>query len=148
MHEPYYHVLTMLLPGTKLVLCHRQCVLSSSLVVPRLRVPRGREVLCHRSRAACGVTLSHGEDEHGRGRISLRASDQCAHDGGGFWRLGRCWGCGDERAALPGPPARGHAACHDRPGGVRRLYHDPAHRAPERRGGAHDPLAADRILDL
>src|SRR5215470_15901717 len=94
------------------------------------------------------VTLSHGEDEHGRGRISLRASDQCAHDGGGFWRLGRCWGCGDERSALPGPPARGHAACHDRPRGVRRLYHDPAHRAPERRGGAHDPLAADRILDL
>ena len=34
------------------------------------------------------------------------------------------------------------------PEDVRRLYHDPACRAPERRGGAHDPLAADRVLDL
>jgi hypothetical protein len=38
--------------GTKLVLCHRQCVLCSPLVMPRWRVPRGRGVLCHRSRAA------------------------------------------------------------------------------------------------
>ena len=34
------------------------------------------------------------------------------------------------------------------PEDVRRLYHDPAGRAPERRGGAHDPLAADRVVDL
>ena len=42
-----------------------------------------------------------------------------------WWRLeeGRCRRGGDERAALPGPPARGHAARHDRPRGVRRLYH-------------------------
>src|SRR5262249_30266125 len=50
--------------------------------------------------------------------------------------------------ALPRPPARGHAARHDRPRGVRRLYHDPAGRAPDRRGGAHHLLAADRVLDL
>src|SRR5439155_13662156 len=28
------------------------------------------------------LTLSHGEDAHGRDRISPRAPDQCAHDGG------------------------------------------------------------------
>src|SRR5262245_2443703 len=38
--------------GTKLVLCHRPCVLCSSLVMPRWRVRRGRGVLCHRSKAA------------------------------------------------------------------------------------------------
>ena len=38
--------------GTKLGLCHRQCVLCSSLVMPRLRVLRGKGVLCHRSKAA------------------------------------------------------------------------------------------------
>ena len=37
---------------TKLELCHRQCVLCSSLVMPRWRVRRGRGVLCHRSKAA------------------------------------------------------------------------------------------------
>src|SRR5215510_12203477 len=59
--------------------------------------------------------------------------------------MGRCWGGRHRRYALPGPPARGHAARHDRPGGVRRLYHTPARRAPERRGRAHHPLAADRV---
>ena len=52
------------------------------------------------------------------------------------------------RAALPGPPARRHAARHDRPRSVRRLYHSPACRTPQRRRGAHHPLAADRVLDL
>src|SRR5215470_10049427 len=46
--------------GTKLEICHHQCVLCSSLIMPRWRVRRGRGVLCHPSRAACGVTLSHG----------------------------------------------------------------------------------------
>ena len=56
--------------GTKVVLCHRQYMLCSPLVMPRMRVRRGRGVLCHRNRAACGVTLSHGEDAHGRGRVT------------------------------------------------------------------------------
>ena len=40
------------------------------------------------------------------------------------------------------------AARRDRPGGVLRLYPDPAGRAPERRGAAHHSLAAQRVLDL
>src|SRR5215468_9382036 len=37
--------------GTKLVLCHGQCVLCSPLVMPRSHVPHGRGVLCHCNRA-------------------------------------------------------------------------------------------------
>ena len=50
--------------------------------------------------------------------------------------------------ALPGPPARGRAARHDRPGGLRRFYPGPAGRAPDRRGRAHHPLAAECVLAL
>ena len=49
---------------------------------------------------------------------------------------------------VPGPPAGGRAAGHDRPGGLRRFYPGPAGRAPERRGRADHPLAAECVLAL
>src|SRR5262249_25972775 len=102
----------------------------------------------HAVRRARRAALFREEDAHGRDRISLRAPTPPPHDGGGVWGLGRCWGGGDRCAALPGPPARGRATRHDRPGGVRRLYHNPTCGAPDRRGAAPHPLAAQRVLDL
>ena len=89
------------------------------------------------------------EDAYGQNRISRRDPLQHPHDGCGVWGLGRS--PGRRRRARCAPwsassrPRRSPRLSRRRSS---RLYRDPACRAPERRGGAHDPLAADRVLDL
>src|SRR5207253_356507 len=74
--------------------------------------------------------------------------DDLTNHGGGVWGLDRCWGGRDRRDALPGAPPRGFTPCLDRPRGLLRFYPGPAGRAPDRRGAAHDSLAAECVLDL
>src|SRR2546428_3464554 len=85
----------------------------AAIAAPRWVVAQDGAAGDYRRVAACSVTLSRREGDHGLRRISLRAPVQHPNDGGGGWGLDRCRGGRDRRHTLPGAPTRGRASRRD-----------------------------------